>query len=179
MLAAKRLEIMIEIEDKLKAEHQTQIDAREAEIKKLSNDNADRKAIIAKQLEQIQILSTNASASKKLEQQNRELHQRSDNLKEEIATHKARTKTLQKDLAEERAEIVKLKQFDTAKMRKNLDANKRKLAEKTAANELLQKNYKKTKVENTELQLSVKELEKKLEALEVLEEPKDTEEATA
>jgi septal ring factor EnvC (AmiA/AmiB activator) len=175
MLAAKRLEIMIEIEDKLKAEHQTQIDAREAEIKKLSNENADRKATIAKQLEQIQILSTNASASKKLEQQNRELHQRSDNLKEEIATHKARTKTLQKDLAEERAEIVKLKQFDTAKMRKNLDANKTKLAEKTSANELLQKNYKKAKVENTELKLSVKELEKKLEAL---EEPKDAEEAT-
>jgi hypothetical protein len=49
---------MIEIEDKLKAEHQTQIDAREAEIKKLSNENADRKATIAKQLEQIQILST-------------------------------------------------------------------------------------------------------------------------
>jgi ABC-type phosphate transport system auxiliary subunit len=61
-------------------------------------------------------------------------------------------------------------------MRKNLDANKRKLAEKTAANELLQKNYKKTKAENTELQLSVKELEEKLEAL---EEPKDAEEVTA
>ena len=115
-------------------------------------------------MEQIQILSTNASASKKLEQQNRELHQRSDNLKEEIATHKARTKPLQKDLAEERAEIVKLKQFDTAKMRKNLDANKRKLAEKTAANELLQKNYKKTlgciAVRKSDLKKIVKEINK-------------------
>jgi hypothetical protein len=61
-------------------------------------------------------------------------------------------------------------------MRKNLDANKRKLAEKTAANELLQRNYKKTKAENTEFQITVKELEKQLEAL---EEPKDAEEATA
>jgi chromosome segregation ATPase len=176
MLAAKRLEMMIEIEDKLKADHQAQIDAREAEIKKLSNEKADLKAVVAKQLEQIQTLSTAASASKKLEQQNRELHQRSDNLKEEIANHKARTKTLQKDLADERAEIATLKKFDAAKMKKNLDANKKKLAEKTATAELLQKNYKKTKAENAELQNTVKELEAKLETL---EEPKDSEESAA
>lgn len=166
MLAAKRLEMMIEIEDKLKADHQAQIDAREEEIKKLSNEKADQKAVIAKQLEQIQTLSTSASNNKKLEQQNRELHQRSDNLKEEIATHKARVKTLQKDLAEERTEIATLKKFDSAKMKKNLDASKKKLAEKTAAGEVLQKNYKKTKSENAELKATIKELEAKLEALE-------------
>ncbi|MFQ3322270.1 MAG: chromosome segregation ATPase [Pseudomonadales bacterium] len=166
MLAAKRLEMMIEIEDKLKAEYQAQIDIREAEIKKLSNENADQKATIAKQLEQIQTLSTSALSSKKLEQQNRELHQRSENLKEEVATHKARTKALQKDLAEERAEITMLKRFDTAKIKKNLDASKKKLAEKTAAAEVLQKKYTKYKAENSEFKNTVKELEKKLEAFE-------------
>jgi chromosome segregation ATPase len=175
MLAAKRLEMMIEIEDKLKADYQAQIDTREAEIKKLSNENAGQKATIAKQLEQIQILSTSALSSKKLEQQNRELHQRSENLKEEIATHKARTKALQKDLAEERAEITMLKKFDTAKIKKNLDASKKKLAEKTTAAEVLQKKYTKYKAENSELKNTVKELEEKLEAF---EEDTDSEEKT-
>lgn len=175
MLAAKRLEMMIEIEDKLKSDYQTQIDVREAEIKKLSNESADQKVTIAKQLEQIQTLSTSVLSSKKLEQQNRELHQRSENLKEEIATHKARTKALQKDLAEERAEITILKKFDAAKIKKNLDASKKKLAEKTAAAEVLQKKYIKYKAENSGLQNTVKELEEKLETF---EDDADSEEKT-
>ncbi len=169
MLSAKRLEVMMELEEKLKAEYQVQIDAKEAEIERISKENDDHKAAIAKQLEQIQSLSTEASANKKLDQQNRELHQRCENLKEELEKQKLRNKNLQKDLDSERAALAELKKFDPDKMKKNLDASKKKLAERTASNELLQKNLKKTKTENAELQDTVKALEAKLAELEVAE----------
>jgi BMFP domain-containing protein YqiC len=74
-------------------------------------------------------------------------------------------KTLQKDLASEREQVSTLTQYDPARMKKNLDANKKKLAEKTTANELLQKSLGKTKTENAELQQKVQELESKLAEL--------------
>jgi uncharacterized protein YlxW (UPF0749 family) len=61
-------------------------------------------------------------------------------------------------------------------MKKNLDANKKKLAEKTAANDLLQKSLNKTKAENADLQRKVQELENKLAELDAGE---NTEEAAA
>ncbi len=54
-------------------------------------------------------------------------------------------------------------------MKKNLDASKKKLAERTSSNELLQKNLKKTKTENAELRGTVKSLEAKLAELDVAE----------
>ena len=84
---------------------------------------------------------------------------------------------MQKDLAEERAEIKTLKQFDPAKMKKNLDASKKKLAEKTTASDLLQKSLNKSKTENVELQAKVKELEAKLAELEPTEQVDDDVEA--
>jgi uncharacterized metal-binding protein len=48
-------------------------------------------------------------------------------------------------------------------MKKNLDANKKKLAEKANANDLLQKSVNRYKGENAELQRKVKELEAQLE----------------
>jgi len=177
MLTTKSLERLMELEDKLRAEYQTQLDAKTAEIEKGSKEIEEQKATIAKQLEQIKTLSAESSSNKKLEQQNRELHQRCENLKEDIATQKQRTKTLQKDLSAEREEIKALKQFDPAKMKKNLDAGKKKLAEKTAATDLLQKSLNKSKSENIELQGKVKELEAKLEELEPAEEAQEQEEA--
>lgn len=72
-----------------------------------------------------------------------------------------------------------LKQYDAAAMKKNLDANKKKLTEKTTANELMQKTLNKSKTENAELQAKVKELEAKLAALEPVaaEEPEVAAEA--
>jgi chromosome segregation ATPase len=169
MLTTKRLEKIIELEDSLRAEYQSQLDAKELEIETLSKQKSEQKAVIEKQLEQIQALSAQASANKKIEQQNREMHQRCENLKEEIASQKARLKSLQKDLSEERAEVTSLKQFDPAKMKKNLDASKRKLAEKVTATDLLQKSLNKSKAENSELQGKVKELETKLEEFEEVE----------
>jgi chromosome segregation ATPase len=179
MLTAKNLERIMELEDKLRSEYQVQLDAKSAEIESCIKEKEDQKAVIAKQLEQITTYSTESTANKRVEQLNRELHQRCENLQEEIATQKKRLKTLQKDLAQERAEISTLKQFDPLKMKKNLDTNKKKLAEKTGANELLQKSLNKTKSENAELQRKVTELESKLAQLEDTEEVEEVEDASA
>jgi BMFP domain-containing protein YqiC len=87
-------------------------------------------------------------------------------MKEEVATLKQRVKTLQKDLADAREQVNELKKYDPVKMRKNLDDNKKKLAEKTTTNEVLQKSPGKTKAENAELLKKVAELEAKVAALE-------------
>jgi BMFP domain-containing protein YqiC len=58
-------------------------------------------------------------------------------------------------------------------MKKNLDASKKKLAEKTAATDLLQKSLNKSKTENAELQHKVKELEARLAELEITEEAEE------
>ncbi len=86
-------------------------------------------------------------------------------MKEEVATLKQRVKTLQKDLADAREQVNELKKYDSVKMRKNLDDNKKKLAEKTTANEVLQKSLGKTKAENAELLKKVAELEAKVAEL--------------
>ena len=176
MLTTKSLERVIELEDKLRAEYQIQLDAKSAEIDLGTTKQEEQKAVISKQLETISTLSTQATANQHLEQRNRELHSRSENLQDEVAKQKQRIKDLQKDLAEERAEVKALKQFDPAKMKKNLDANKKKLAEKTTASDLLQKSLNKSKAENAESQRKLKELEAKLEELEVTEEVEVAEE---
>ena len=170
MLNAKNLERVIELESKLRSEYQVQLDAKSAEVESFIKEKEEQQAVIAKQLEQIKTLSTEASTNKKIEQRNRELHQRCGNLQEELAAQKKRLKALQKDLAQERAEISTLKQFDPAKMKKNLDASKKKLAEKTVANDLLQRTLNKTKTEKAQLQSKVEELEAKLALLEDTEE---------
>ena len=58
-----------------------------------------------------------------------------------------------------RAEVKTLKQLDAAAIKKNLVANKKKLAEKSSANDLLQKSVNKYRSENAELQRKLKELE--------------------
>ena len=177
MLTAKNLERMIALEDKLRAEYQIQLDAKSAEIESLIKEKEEQQAVVAKQLEQIKALSVEATGNKKIVQQNRELHQRCENLQEDIATQKTRTKALQKDLAEERAEVKALKQFDPARMKKNLDASKKKLTEKTAAADLLQKSLNSVRTEKAELQRKVKELEARLAEFENTDEVENTEES--
>ena len=173
MLTAKNLERMIALEDKLRTEYQAQLDAKSAEIESGIKAKEEQQAVIAKQLEQIKTLSVEATTNKRIEQLNRELNHRCENLQEEIATQKKRLKGLQKDLAEERAELKTLKQFDPVKMKKNLDTNKKKLAEKTAATDLLQKSLNKARGEKAELERKVKELEARLGELEATEEVED------
>lgn len=186
MLTAKNLERIIELENKLRSEYQVQLDAKSTEIEALLNEKEvllkekeEQQAVVAKQLQQITTFSAEASSNKRTEQLNRELHQRCENLQEDVASQKKRIKALQKDLAEERAEIKTLKQFDPAKMKKSLDAGKKKLAEKTEATDLLQKSVNKSKTEKAELQRKVKELETKLAEFESTEEVDEAEEAAA
>jgi septal ring factor EnvC (AmiA/AmiB activator) len=166
MLTAQKLEKIIALEDNLRSQYQAQLDAKTAEIDTLRAKVEEQQAVIAKQLAQLTSQSSEASANKRVEQLNRELHNRCDNLTGEIDTQKKRIKELQKSLADERAEVKTLKQYDAAALKKNLDANKKKLAEKTTANELMQKTLNKSKTENAELQAKVKELEAKVATLE-------------
>ena len=169
MLTANKLEKIIELEDNLRSEYQAKLDAKSAEVERLKKELADQQerlqATIDRQLETITDLSEKATANQHVEQLNRELNNRSEKLQEEVATLKKRVKTLQKDLASERERVSTLTQYDPARMKKNLDANKKKLADKTAANESLQKSLSKTKGENADLQRKIQELESKLAEL--------------
>ena len=73
-------------------------------------------------------------------------------------------KALQKDLSAERAALAELKKYDPQRLRKNLDASKKKLAEKTTAADKLQKSLTQARSENSQLELKIKELESQLDA---------------
>lgn len=185
MLTVNKLEKIIELEEQLRAEYQGQLDSKSAGIENAAKESqAQQDTIeqhlltIKQQLATITDLSTKATANQRVEQLNRELNNRTDKQLDEITELKKRVKLLQKDLAEERSETKALKQFDPARMKKNLDANKKKLAEKTKANEVLQKSLTTTKNENSELQQKVKELESKLADVETTEDA-ETEAAAA
>ena len=169
MLTVNKLEKIIELEENLRNEYQSKLDAANAEVERLQQEQAEQKeqmqATIDQQLATITELSQNSSANEKVEQRNRELSNRSDNLQEEVTTLKQRVKALQKDLAKEREQVKQLTQFDPARMKKNLDASKKKLAEKTKANDLLQKSLNEAKGEKAEQQRKLKELEAELDTL--------------
>ena len=168
MLTANKLEKIMELEDNLRSEYQAKLDATAAELEGHIKDKQELQATIDRQLETISDLSGKASVNQRAEQQNRELNNRSDRLQEELTELKKRVKVLQRDLAGERDKVKELTQFDPKRMKKNLDAAKKKLAEKNNANELLQKSLNKAKSENAEQQRKVKELEAKLEELQSL-----------
>ncbi|MEL0138645.1 MAG: hypothetical protein VW806_14330 [Halieaceae bacterium] len=166
------MEKLIEVESKLRSEYQQQLDAKDATISQLNNDKAaletkltELEATIATQLATITEMSAKSGNTQALEQRNRELHNRSENMKEEVATVKSRIKALQKDLAAERSELAELKKYDPQRLRKNLDASKKKLAEKTTAADKLQKLLNQARAENTELEQKIKALETELETL--------------
>ena len=171
-LSLNKLEKLIEVESNLRGEYQQQLDAKDETISQLNNDKAALETklsglenTIATQLATITDLSKKSGNNQALEQRNRELHNRSENMKEEVATVKSRIKTLQKDLAEERAELAELKKYDPQRLRKNLDASKKKLAEKTTAADKLQKLLNQARTENTQLEQKIKELETQVETL--------------
>ena len=187
-LTLNKLEKLIEVETKLREEYGQQLDQKDAAIAKLNEDKAsletklaELEGTVAKQLATITELSGKSSNTQALEQRNRELHNRSENMKDEVASVKSRMKSLQKDLAAERAELTELKKYDPQRLRKNLDGSKKKLAEKTAAADKLQKLLNQARVENAELKEQVKGLESQLSELNQEEglEPGDNEQAAA
>ena len=169
-LSLNKLEKLIELETQLRGEYQQQLDDKDATIAELQNDNAAVEAKMAElektistQLATIKDMSGKSSDTQALEQRNRELRNRSENMKEEVAVAKNRLKALQKDLAAERAELAELKKYDPQRLRKNLDASKKKLAERTTAADKLQKSLTPARSENSQLELKIKELESQLE----------------
>ena len=169
-LSLNKLEKLIELETQLRGEYQQQLEEKDASIANLTQDKAalasklaELEKTISTQLATISQMSSKSSETQALEQRNRELHNRSENMKEEVAVAKSRLKALQKDLAAERAELAELKKYDPQRMRKNLDASKKKLAEKTTAADKLQKSLSEARSENSQLELKIKELEAQLE----------------
>lgn len=166
MLTAKNLERIMELEEKLKTQYEEQLNAKNSEIEQISQERDKLQGVVDTQLKTISELSEKAAVNERAEQLNRELTNRANKLQDEVSTLKARSKGLQKELAQEREELKTLRQYDPPRMKKNLASNKKKLAEASAANNLLQQNLNKTKTENMTLQQQVKELEARLEALE-------------
>ena len=181
-LSLNKLEKIIELEATLREEYQQKLDEKDASISALTQDKAtlERKVgeleqTVATQLKTITEVSAKSQDKQALEQRNRELHNRSDNMKEEVAVMKARLKALQKDLAAERTELTELKKYDPQRLRKNLDASKRKLADKTNAADKLQKMLTQARAENAQLEQKIKELEAQL--AEAKSEPDSAQEA--
>jgi chromosome segregation ATPase len=169
-LSLNKLEKLIELETQLREEYQQKLDAKDTAIAELNQDKtaieakvAELEKTISTQLTTIKDMSGKSSDTQALEQRNRELHNRSENMKEEVTAAKIRIKALQKDLTAERAELAELKKYDPQRLRKNLDASKKKLAEKTTAADKLQKSLSQVRSENSQLELKIKELESQLE----------------
>ena len=169
-LSLNKLEKLIELETQLRDEYQQQIDKKDAAIAELTQDKAameskmaELEKTISTQLATIKDMSGKSNDTQALEQRNRELHNRSENMKEEVAAAKSRVKALQKDLSAERAELAELKKYDPQRLRKNLDASKKKLAEKATAADKLQKSLSQVRSENSQLELKVKELQSQLD----------------
>ena len=168
-LTLNNLEKLMEMETQLRSEYQPKLDEKDAAISKLDDKKtaletriSELEKTIATQLTTITELSGKSKDAQALEQRNRELHNRSENMKEEIAAAKGRVKALQKDLAAERSELAELKKYDPQRLRKNLDATKKKLAEKTTAADKLQKSLSQARADNTQLEQKVKDLEAQL-----------------
>ncbi|MBA4694028.1 MAG: hypothetical protein H2070_05095 [Congregibacter sp.] len=169
-LSLNKLEKLIELETQLREEYQQKLDAKDTAIAELQQDKtaieakvAELEKTISTQLATIKDMSGKSSDTQALEQRNRELHNRSENMKEDVTAAKSRLKALQKDLTAERAELAELKKYDPQRLRKNLDASKKKLAEKTTAADKLQKSLSQVRSENSQLELKIKELESQLE----------------
>ena len=115
-LSLNKLEKLIELETQLRDEYQQQIDKKDSAIAELTQDKAameskmaELEKTISTQLATIKDMSGKSNDTQALEQRNRELHNRSENMKEEVAAAKSRVKALQKDLSAERAELAELK----------------------------------------------------------------------
>ncbi len=170
MSVVKNLEALIKIENDLKSQYESKLNAQLAEIQNGVQKQEELQKKIDAQKDTISKLSAVSTDKKRLEQVNRELSNRAEKLQDEVDAQKKRIKTTQKDSAEARAEVKKLRHLDAEKLKKNLVANKKKLAEKSKATDLLQKSLNKTKSENIELQQEVDKLKAELEELKPAEE---------
>lgn len=172
MLAAKNLERLLEIEAELKEQYEDKLKAKDEEIAAEVAKQEGLQAVIDKQKESLkrqqeEIVSLRSvdNDTKRIEQLNRELNSRTLKLQEELEGQKKKNKSIQKETQADREMLKELKQYDVKKMKKNLDQNKKKVAELNASNASLQKNYNKFKAENVELKDKAKSLQAELDAI--------------
>ena len=176
MSAANNLEALIKLEQNLKSQYEEKLAAKTKKIEALENNQSAQKTTIEKQLAQITQMSAERSELKRVEQSNRELTNRTNNLQKELDNLRTKAKGTQKELIEAKASVKTLKQLDAEKLKKNLISTKGKLLEQRNANELLSKKNRELKVENNDLIRSKEELSKELEEAKPKEKEKEKEE---
>jgi hypothetical protein len=177
--AAEQLEALIKLENDLKAQYEKKLTAERYKLEAQAESQAKLQATIAQQAAEINTLKAGGSDLKRLEQENRELSNRAENIKNEFDAQRSKAKAAQKELTELRNEVKALQQLDARKLKKNLIDTKKKLEEQRAANELLSKSNKKYKQETHEHLDTIAKLEAELKELRPTEAKTDVEVATA
>jgi hypothetical protein len=173
--AADQLEALINLENNLKAQYEKKLTAERYKNEEHTETQAKLQATIAKQATEITTLKAGGTALKRMEQENRELTSRAENIKNEFDAQRTKTKVAQKELIALKTEVKDLKQLDAKKLKKNLVESKKKLEEQRKANELLTKSNKKYKQENFDHQNTIEKLEAELEELKPKDPASDTE----
>lgn len=165
MASAEQLEALIKLESDLKAQYEKKLTVERYKVDAHLETQNKLQATIAQQAADINALKAGSSELKRIEQENRELKNRVENIRNEYDAQRAKTKSSQKELIELRSEVKDLKQLDAKKIKKNLVDTKKKLDEQRTANTLLSNNIKKQKQENHEHLKTIAELEQQLEEL--------------
>lgn len=174
MAAADQLEALIKLETDLKAQYEKKLTAEQYKIEEHLETQAKLQATIAKQAAEITSLKSGGNDLKRLEQENRELKSRAENIKNEFDAQRTKTKAAQKELIALKTEVKDLKQLDAKKLKKNLVDTKKKLEEQRTANNLLSQSNKKYKQENFDHLNTIANLEKELAALKPAEADDET-----
>ena len=179
MASAEQLEALIKLEGDLKSQYEKKITAERYKTEEQMEAKAKLQATIAQQATEINELKSGGTDIKRLEQANRELSNRSENIKNEFDALRAKAKAAQKELGNLKSEVKELKQLDAKKLKKNLVETKKKLEEQRKANDLLSKSNKEYKQEGYEHQNTIANLEKELEELKSTEKVEEQELAEA
>lgn len=165
MASADQLEALIKLESDLKSQYEKKLTAERYKTEEQLEAKAKLQSTIAQQASEISALKAGGTDLKRLEQENRELKNRSENIKNEFDSMRSKAKAAAKEMVDLKAELKQLKQLDARKIKKNLVETKKKLEEQRTANDLLKKNTNKYKLENSEYMATIAKLEAELEAL--------------
>ena len=110
MASAEQLEALIKLEGDLKSQYEKKLTTERYKTEEQINAKTKLQATIAQQVAEINELKNGGTDIKRLEQENRELNNRSENIKKEFDTMRAK-QAAQKELATLKLEIKQLKQL--------------------------------------------------------------------
>lgn len=175
MASAEQLEALINLETNLKNQYEKKLTAEQYKVEAHLETQSKLQAKIAEQAGEITKLKSGGGDLKRLEQENREISNRAENVKNELEAQRNKAKAANKELIALKSEIKDLKQLDAKKLKKNLVETKKKLEEQRTANGLLSASNKKHKQENFEYQNTIEKLEQELEELKPSESDEEVE----